>query len=341
MQNRAPFLLKCLQVGWWRITVHFPHWIKTVFSKQYRLSYSIGDVQYPKYVQYKDQEANDLILRKLLTNEPIMISKFGTIELDYLSQYLCYSKHKYSLLNYIEYISGLRPCLWWEPKDLEGLCSNAGFFPNDKGLLSRFYDEYFQSISNIDILGSYIRQEKLFDKELEHSIRVNLDGYYAPFFYNTPWTKALEGKKVLVVHPFSEDIQNQYKKKEELWNDKDILPDFELITYQSVQSILGIKTPYASWFDALAKMKNEISKIDFDIALIGCGAYGMPLASFIKNMGKQAIHLAGWTQILFGIIGKRWEDNPNVATFFNESWIHPSSKYKPQSADRIEQGCYW
>lgn len=341
MQNRAPFLLKCLQVGWWRLTVHLPHSIRSLFSMQYRSYYSSGTMQYQKYVQYKDQEANDFILQKLLSHDPIMIAKFGTIELDYLSQYLCFSKKKYSLSDYVGYISGLKPCLWWEPKDLEGLCSNAGFFPNDKRLLAHFYDEYIQSISNIDVLGSYIQQEKLFDKELSNAVRVNLDGYYAPFFYKNPWTKALAGKKVLVVHPFSEDIQNQYQKKDSLWKDKDILPDFELITYQSVQSMLGIKTQFYTWFDALEKMKDDISKIEFDIALIGCGAYGMPLASFIKNMGKHAIHLAGWTQILFGIIGKRWEDIPNVAAFFNDSWIHPSSQYRPQSADCIEHGCYW
>ena len=40
-------------------------------------------------------------------------------------------------------------------------------------------------------------------------------------------------------------------------------------------------------------MSEEIAKIDFDIALIACGAYGFPLASRIKNMGKIAIHCGG------------------------------------------------
>ena len=49
-------------------------------------------------------------------------------------------------------------------------------------------------------------------------------------------------------------------------------------------------------------------KIDFDVAIIGCGAYGFPLAAKLKQAGKQAIHLAGATQLLFGIKGKRWEE---------------------------------
>jgi len=37
-------------------------------------------------------------------------------------------------------------------------------------------------------------------------------------------------------------------------------------------------------------MKVEIRKKDFDIAIIGAGSYRFPLAAFIKEIGKQAIH---------------------------------------------------
>jgi hypothetical protein len=91
----------------------------------------------------------------------------------------------------------------------------------------------------------------------------------------------------------------------------------------------------------LKKMENDISMLDFDIAIIGCGAYGMPLAAFVKSMGKQAIHLAGWTQVLFGIIGTRWLNNPRVSSMMNPYWIHPSNKNIPSEAKRIENGAYW
>lgn len=42
-------------------------------------------------------------------------------------------------------------------------------------------------------------------------------------------------------------------------------------------------------------MEDKIKQIDFDVCIIGCGAYGLPLAAFVKRMGKQAIHLAGGT----------------------------------------------
>ena len=51
------------------------------------------------------------------------------------------------------------------------------------------------------------------------------------------------------------------------------------------------------------QMKNQIVKTDFDIAIIGAGAYGFSLAAFIKKIGKKAVHLGGPTQVLFGIKG--------------------------------------
>lgn len=293
--------------------------------------------QYQKYVSLFNQQANDYIREKLRSGEPCMISKFGTIELNNLvsltlinkkcdSMKECFIKLYYRLL---------------QNDYLDALCKNAGFFPNDTNLLPHFYDIYHKSIKNIDILGSYIKEEIIFRDELQNAIKVNLDGYYAPFLFSNPWTIALTGKKVLLIHPFVEEAKIQYKKRSILWNDKDVLPEFTLITYKSVQSMLNIETPHKTWFEALNKMQTDISKIDFDIALVGCGAYGMPIASYIKDMGKQAIHLAGWTQVLFGIIGKRWEDNPQVAPFINENWIRPDKNNIPNNASKIENGCYW
>ena len=97
-------------------------------------------------------------------------------------------------------------------------------------------------------------------------------------------------------------------------------------------------------FDALEWMYQEAMKIDFDVAIIGCGAYGFPLAAKLKQAGKQAIHLAGATQLLFGIKGKRWEEDKTfeyVQKFFNDSWVRPGESEKPKKSDVVEGGCYW
>jgi hypothetical protein len=93
-------------------------------------------------------------------------------------------------------------------------------------------------------------------------------------------------------------------------------------------------------------MKSEINKQDYDVCLIGCGAYGFPLAAHVKRMGKKAIHMGGSLQLLFGIKGKRWENsnyNPiyNYSKLMNEHWVYPGEEEKPQNAASVEGGCYW
>ncbi len=299
------------------------------------------------YTDYKDQAANDYI-KNLLHDyfsqnkkTGLMFAKFGTIE---LSTYLCFRKidEGLSLKDRLEAIRGFYNIF---PKEqTEALCNNAGFFPISVEEARKFAYLFHDDVYLIDVLASYIYNEKYLEKELKNCIRVNLDGYYAPFLWSDPWTKELEGKKVLVVHPFTESIKKQYDKRKLLFENKNVLPDFkELILIKAIQSVAGNKPDnFDTWFEALDYMEKEISSKDFDVAIIGCGAYGMELAAYIKRMGKVAIHLAGWTQMLFGIYGSRWlNDQPQYAKFINEYWIRPSDNEKPKNANRVENGCYW
>lgn len=91
-------------------------------------------------------------------------------------------------------------------------------------------------------------------------------------------------------------------------------------------------------------MKNEINKTDFDIAIIGCGAYGFSLAAHVKRIGKKAVHLGGATQLLFGIIGKRWESADiyiKKFTFKNDYWVRPLESEKPNNSEKVEGSTYW
>lgn len=85
-------------------------------------------------------------------------------------------------------------------------------------------------------------------------------------------------------------------------------------------------------------MEGEIDKKDFDVALLGCGAYGFPLAAYIKSIGKQAIHVGGPLQLYFGIRGKRWTD---MGFYSNKYWTSPSESERPQNLKNVEGGCYW
>ncbi|WP_194711730.1 hypothetical protein [Noviherbaspirillum soli] len=291
-------------------------------------------------VEFFDQAANDLLTTMLSQGAPLMVSKFGTIELFAIANFRSMNQSKYDFRDYYEYVLGKRCALWWND-GVQALGTNAGFFPIDNTLLPYFHDVYVDAMQKIDVLGSYLIAEKFFDKELAAAKRINIDGYYAPFFYDNPWTKILAGKKVLVIHPFEDSIRSQYRKRRLIWENPDLLPEFELLTIKAVQTIAGEESSFINWFEALESMKNKVSQTEFDIALIGCGAYGMPLAAHVKKMGKQAVHLAGWLQVLFGIKGKRWTDDPRVAKLMNDSWEFPLPSEVPKKFRKVEDGCYW
>ena len=228
--------------------------------------------------------------------------------------------------------------------NMHNICNNAGFFPKDQKLVSQFADLMLEVSKEVDLLGCfYWRMEDYIIKNFASQAELVRGRGLEPWYVDIPWTRGLKGKKVLIIHPFEETIINQYKKREKIFQNKDMLPEFELKTLKAVQTIAGEKDErFNTWFEALDYMFNQAMNIDFDVAIIGCGAYGFPLAAKLKQAGKQAIHLGGATQYLFGIKAKREEIGKTfISSLFNDSWVRPSEKEKPKNAERVEGGCYW
>ncbi len=291
-----------------------------------------------------DQNADSVsqkIYEALMDDKPCMISRFGANELLCLVTYLGVKENN---RNIISYITGKSEAWWWNKTNLDNMVNVAGFFPPIADKFEQFCNLMLNDITEVDILGSWLTDEQIFENELIFAKKIRLL-LLDPYWSNLPWTKALEGNKVLVVHPFAKTIEQQYKKRELLFKNN-LLPKFELKTIKAVQSLAGEKTPYIDWFEALKYMKSEIDKADYDICLIGAGAYGFPLAAHVKRKGKKAVHLGGSLQLLFGIRGKRWEDinynsEYNYAALMNEYWVKPCKEDKPYRAQVVEGGCYW
>ena len=220
----------------------------------------------------------------------------------------------------------------------------AGFFPPTRGKINRFSRELAEVVGHADIMAVWFirNEEKIMDRFCPQAQFIRLPSF-APFFFEEPWSRYLEGKKVLVVHPFEKSIRAQYAKRRRLFENEKILPDFELKTIKAVQSIAdaNYRMPFVDWFAALDYMKRQIAETDFDVAIIGAGAYGIFLADFCKKLGKQAVHLAGATQMLFGISGRRWRDDPNCQKLFNDYWVSPLEEERPKGLEKVEGGCYW
>ncbi|MDP4185520.1 MAG: hypothetical protein Q8862_10210 [Bacteroidota bacterium] len=282
--------------------------------------------------------SNKLIYDALTGQAPCMIARLGATELYCLTNYIGVKK---PFKSYKGFIKGLTPPWWWESSMIHQMQEWSGFFPAKIDKLEQFCELMIKEMPLVDILGTWLKEERFFEDQLLNAKKVILEDL-EPFFASSPWTKALEGKNVLVVHPFAESIESQYANRELLF-ENGLLPEFELQTIKAVQSIAGEKTSYQDWFEALDWMKAEISKKDFEVCILGCGAYGFPLAAYVKRIGKKAIHLGGVTQLLFGIKGKRWESETiyPYSNLFNEHWIRPGENEKPQNAIIVEGACYW
>ena len=293
-------------------------------------------------------EASDMIYRLLASGRPCMVARFGSTELFALTNYLGVSAPSHSVWNYIR---GKQFAWWWDENVKDQMTRWSGFFPSTEENLTRFGAMMVEDSREVDILGSWLRSELImkaaFGLDFKKVVLVSLEPYWA----KNPWSRVLEGKRVLVIHPFASLVEEQYRtKRTQLFKDPRVLPEFELKTIQAVQS-LGGSSEFPSWFAALDSMKAQMDATDYDIALIGCGAYGFPLAAHAKRTGHQAVHLGGALQLLFGIRGKRW-DNPDYGiqefgrqnaykTLFNDNWVYPSADMMPANARQVEGACYW
>lgn len=271
-----------------------------------------------------DLQAKQLMERKIEEQKPFFFSRWGNVEGN-----VVYADR-----------TGL-----YIDEDLFRLKNNAGVYPLDELSVRNYIYEATNAAKNIDILcaGGWVPNvEELYRWYSPHAVLVSSE-MMNPFLNGLAWTRALRGKKVLVIHPFAKLIEQQYEKRDKLFTSPDVLPEMDLMTYPAIQSMNG-NSDFPSWSDALNKMKKDIKKLDFDVALLGCGAYGMPLGSFIKcELGRQAVHMGGTVQILFGIKGKRWETGgyDYQYRFYNEYWVRPTEDLKPENYKNVEDGCYW
>jgi hypothetical protein len=286
------------------------------------------------------QAASDLIRGRLEGSQPTLIGRLGATELDTLLNYLAIRAPGAAPRKAVRFVTGRSEAFWWYEPNAWRMRDWSGFFPTDPPHLERFAELMLSDVPELDVLGSWRAGEAAIPDLLRNAARVKLSDL-EPYYHADPWTSALEGRTVLVVHPFEASIRAQYARRELLFADQRVLPVFELKTVRAVQSIAGTPTSFRDWFDALEHMRGEIEATEFDVAIIGAGAYGLPLAAHVKRLGRHAVYLGGATQVLFGIRGLRPDANPRIAALMNEHWVRPRDDERPANYRAAEGGSYW
>lgn len=282
---------------------------------------------------HHDAEGNAVIRDVLASGAPCFVTRLSAIELATTIYWRRWRRHGPARLPYLAHQKNLMSNL-------------AGFFPATDASLDRFSEQLIDVCAQADVMAiSGHRDEHVIVNACCPGARlVQIDALHS-MCYEEPWSSQLAEKTVLVIHPFARTIESQYhERRTRLYRNPDVLPEFELKTLVPVQSSAGCTTGHSSWFDALERTLEAVSGQEFDVAIVGAGAYGMPIGAFIKSMGRGAVHMGGATQLLFGIKGSRWEREDwgdLVTRHYTEAWVRPSAAETPTGAAGVEGGCFW
>lgn len=315
---------------------------KKRFKRRFGINTTLNNVKYYANMEMLSARQLNILIYDLIKNEtPSMIARFGGTELS-------------AMTAFFEYDHGVKNVDLY--KKMEDMKTGPGFFSNDLESGRKFVELMVQCCKDVDVLGVWdLFMEDYFINVYMKDVHITALGNLEPWNCSSgsekekiiPWSKALEGKKVLFVHPFEKSMRRQYEERRELiWSNAykpdEILPRFDMRFVKAIQSLdEQNNVGFTNWFEALDVMIDRCRKEEFDVAIIGCGAYGFPLASEIKKMGKVAIHLGGATQLMFGIKGKRWDKMPQINRFYNAYWIRPDDSERIKDCQKVEGGCYW
>ena len=147
-------------------------------------------------------------------------------------------------------------------------------------------------------------------------------------------------KKVLAISSFDGLIKQQFEsgRLHKIYTHFPTIINLEVIKFPYCFHNNG---PHENYFETLEYVFEQIKNIDFDIAILGCGAYGHMLCHKIHTeLHKDAIYVGGSIQTMFGIISSREKEHKKIK--YDDNWISEiPDEYKPTNYTWIENGCYW
>ncbi len=208
-----------------------------------------------------EQTGNDYLSDSF--GKPYAVGRFGASELGGMVHYLAHGGPRGHCAS------------WGHHRTM--LHRNAGVYPSNPEILSRFCQVYLEALGQLDVLGVWFRPGENYVRK-QFTPQAKLLGLCAlePYYHERPWSRQLAGKRVLVVSPFAETIQAQYRRRHEVWRARpEMLPDFQLRTVRVPLSAALISPEYPDWFSGLAALRSQMATEPFDVAIVGAGAWSL------------------------------------------------------------------
>jgi len=178
-----------------------------------RLSQSAGINPLP--VKLCHEDANEAIAAGIRTNRPFMLGRFGGIELDAISRGVYIREDGSRFAKLCRLVCGDIGPFWWDNSIKAGVCWNAGLFPPDEDMLMRYSEQSCEDARQLDLFATYpwANGMNLIAKRYCPQVKTCHLADLNFFDFTHPWTSALMGLKVLVVHPFADTIRAQYARR--------------------------------------------------------------------------------------------------------------------------------
>lgn len=291
----------------------------------------------------RPDDADTLISLLIVNERQGLVGRMGGTEARFIGEYL--KLQRLSRLGIPIRISSFLSRRW-KKRRLE-VFLQAGFYYDNWSEIEKFCKQYLDALSDTDILGAWgVAFTWVEGVHLNpENTKVIPVGFTAPWVEaysgsNPPWSQSLSGKKVLVVSGFADSIRRQHERISRAFEHTPY-PNFELVTIRAPLAMGQRDSEGKSWFQLLDSMKQEMSSLDFDVALIAAGAFSFPLAAHAKRIGRIGIHCGGGLQLFFAVMGNRWNNSPEVLKHVNEYWVRPGPEETPRTAHQVENACYW
>lgn len=215
----------------------------------------------------------------------------------------------------------------WFERILQGLVAQA----------DNFLTLYQKLMQKADLLRSWSPGRGVFS-DFFHDVNIG------NLHHAKPWSGEPEGKRVLAVHPFTKTkLSRCNNRRVQIFDDPSVLPSFELITLAPFMMGIRDAPPGLDLIDQFETLASEMASEEADVVIIGAGPLGFLLAAEAKRLGRVAVHLGGATQLLFGIMGKRWDELESF-TYQNDYWIRPLPEETPTLTPgevHFDNGAYW
>lgn len=233
-------------------------------------------------------------------------------------------------------------------------CTQAGVFPDSDEFVTQCGSAFMTSLAQMDFLAAH--HSPLVDRVLErldrrpsvigfNDLEPNRSLPYEPMDCYLP---DLQDRRVLIITTPA-DLLVQRAIPDiftAVWKSTGC-PWFypasvEALSFTSVFDP-SVREKFDSSLELESSICRDLARRDFDIALVGASAMGIPIVRHVKEMGKVGLSLGGHLQVLFGVQGRRWRDDPDwQRDYWNPSWLDmPTETYPRRGGWVVDDGAYW